>query len=235
MEVPDEEVLKSSMKQNDLPMTEEVYTESIIPNTPTSYTVSTITKPNLSKSNIYKHLIYVNQEGLYVEISPNIIDISKLLSQSKDPHSGAMSLFIGTTRDNFEGKEVVHLEYEYHHSMAIRELYRIAYTAKTKYSLSKVILVHRVGVVPVTEESIVIISVSPHRAEAINATSYIIEEVKRRVPIWKKEFYQDEQGSNELSESKSDHQKQDLTVKCEYAWKENANSLNFDQTKLDEK
>jgi hypothetical protein len=74
--------------------------------------------------------------------------------------------------------------------MGIKKLKEIAEYCYKTYNLLKILIIHRIGEVPITEESIIIIATSAHRKEAIDATSYCIEEVKRVVPIWKKEIYQ---------------------------------------------
>ena len=124
----------------------------------------------------------------------------------KCPDSGAISAFIGVTRNNFENKIVTYLEYEFHKTMAIKQLFKIAQNAYKKFSLSKIFIIHRVGQVKVTEESILILCVGSHRKESIDSSSEVIEEVKKNVPIWKKEYYEGENN---------------------YIWKENLNSIHF--------
>jgi molybdopterin synthase catalytic subunit len=127
------------------------------------------------------------------------INVSELISKMKDGKGGAISIFLGTTRDNFENKKVLKLFYEAHPTMALKKLKEIAEEIYEKFNLIKVAIIHRVGEVPITDESIVIISTSGHRSEAIEATSYAIEQVKKIVPIWKKEIY--EEGGSEWKEN----------------------------------
>ena len=133
----------------------------------------------------------VKESNYLVALTDKIIDIPSLISFSKDSHSGALSLFIGTTRDNYNGKNVIKLDYEYHPSMCIKYLNSLALQSIEKYKLNKCVIVHRVKKVPISEESIVIIASSNHRKESLECCSFIIEEVKRIIPIWKKEYYDD--------------------------------------------
>ncbi|KAJ8339267.1 hypothetical protein SKAU_G00360530 [Synaphobranchus kaupii] len=106
---------------------------------------------------------------------------------------GAVSLFIGTTRNNFEGKKVVQLEYEAYVPMAESQLKKIFSEIRERWSTVRHICVHhRLGVVPVTEASVIIAISSPHRSESLQAVAYCIEALKASVPIWKKEVYETE-------------------------------------------
>ena len=124
-----------------------------------------------------------------VEITPSKINLNEVAESVGDDGSGATSLFVGTTRDNFKGKVVKRLEYEAYESMAIKEVKRVIVEARKKWNLFHVAVHHRTGVVPVRETSIVIAVSSAHRAESLEATRFCIDEVKKNVPVWKKEFY----------------------------------------------
>ncbi|KAI1905207.1 hypothetical protein AGOR_G00013750 [Albula goreensis] len=103
------------------------------------------------------------------------------------PSCGAVSMFIGTTRNNFEGKKVVQLEYEAYIPMAESQLLKIFSDIRERWSTVRHICVHhRLGVVPVTEASVIIAISSPHRTESLEAVGYCIDTLKAKVPIWKK-------------------------------------------------
>ncbi|XP_074808638.1 molybdopterin synthase catalytic subunit isoform X2 [Natator depressus] len=103
------------------------------------------------------------------------------------PCCGAVSLFIGTTRNNFEGKKVIHLEYEAYSSMAEAEIKKICRDVRQKWASIKHIAVHhRLGLVPVTEASVIVAISSPHRVASLEAVQYCINTLKATVPIWKK-------------------------------------------------
>ncbi|XP_075711027.1 molybdopterin synthase catalytic subunit-like [Rhinoderma darwinii] len=111
------------------------------------------------------------------------------------PSCGAVSIFVGTTRNNFEEKKVVHLEYEAYVPMAETEIRKILTDIREKWpSVKHMAVYHRLGLVPITEASIVIAISSPHRNDSLDAVKYCINTLKATVPIWKKEVY-GEQGS----------------------------------------
>ncbi|KAI1711094.1 moaE protein domain-containing protein [Ditylenchus destructor] len=108
------------------------------------------------------------------------------------PWCGATSVFVGTTRNIFEGKEVVRLEYESFDKMAYSELRRLRSIARDRYpAIQSVAIIHRTGEVKTGEASVVIATSSPQRKAAIAATEFLIDGLKKNVPIWKKEVYSD--------------------------------------------
>ncbi|MBN3301062.1 MOC2B synthase, partial [Amia calva] len=103
------------------------------------------------------------------------------------PSCGAVSMFIGTTRNSFEGKKVVQLEYEAYIPMAEAQLKTIFREIRKRWPSVKHICVHhRLGIVPVTEASVIIGISSTHRSESLEAVRYCIDTLKATVPIWKK-------------------------------------------------
>mmetsp|Transcript_151332 Transcript_151332/g.264387 ORF Transcript_151332/g.264387 Transcript_151332/m.264387 type:complete len:463 (-) Transcript_151332:305-1693(-) len=125
----------------------------------------------------------------YVEVSSSPLDIRKIRELVRRDAGGAISIFDGITRNNFNGKGVDRLEYEAYESMARKEMQKICVRMRQKWDLLSVALVHRVGVCPIGESSVLVACCSAHRREAIEACHYGIDEIKRSVPIWKKEFY----------------------------------------------
>lgn len=119
------------------------------------------------------------------------INIEKLLENGESPSDGADLVFIGKVRDHSRGKTVLHIDYEIYDTMAIKELNRIADETLTNWKISRILIVHRYGRVNIGEPSIVIAVSSSHRDESYQGSRYIIDEIKKRVPIWKKEFYSD--------------------------------------------
>jgi molybdopterin synthase catalytic subunit len=103
------------------------------------------------------------------------------------PECGGTALFVGTTRNHSEGREVDILEYEAYDELARKELERVAVDATGRHGLHAVYLAHRLGVVPVGEASVIVAAGAPHRAEAFAGARELIDELKRSVPIWKKE------------------------------------------------
>ncbi|CAH8602640.1 unnamed protein product [Dicrocoelium dendriticum] len=121
---------------------------------------------------------------------------SNIIELVTDPSCGAISAFFGTTRAYDDNRLVVRLEYEAYESMALNALQCIIEEVRTKFPcLKRITVVHRLGSVAVEEISVAIAVSSPHRAASLDAVAYIIEQIKRRVPIWKKEVYSDNTSS----------------------------------------
>jgi molybdopterin synthase catalytic subunit len=103
------------------------------------------------------------------------------------PECGGTALFLGTTRSPSQGRVVEELEYEAHDELAVRELRRVAGEALRRHGLGAVYVAHRTGVVPIGEPSVIVAASAAHRAEAFDGCRELIDELKRSVPIWKKE------------------------------------------------
>jgi len=105
---------------------------------------------------------------------------------------GAVVTFSGVVRDHNEGRPVTGVFYDCYREMAERELERLAARAGSRYPVKVIRLEHRIGELTVGDVSLLIVVASAHRKEAFDACQYIIDEIKKRVPIWKKERYADE-------------------------------------------
>ena len=102
------------------------------------------------------------------------------------PSAGATSVFLGTTRHSFHDKRVLHLSYECYTAMATEQLQQLAAEMRSMWQLQRVAIVHRTGLVGIGEASVLIAASSAHRREALDAVSWCIDELKRRVVVWKK-------------------------------------------------
>ena len=118
------------------------------------------------------------------------IDLNELVRYVADAEAGAIVPFIGTTRNNNEGRKVIALDYDGYPEMAEKELARIGAEAKNKWAICKMAIVHRLGPVQIGEASVIIVASSAHRDAAFAASRFAIEEIKKTVPIWKKEVFQ---------------------------------------------
>ena len=127
----------------------------------------------------------------YAAVTDQPLDAARLLADSVSPDDGAALLFWGVVRNENDGRPVSHLEYHAYAGMAERMMHRIAEEAISRFGVGDVRVVHRVGKLAVGEASVAIAVASPHRAEAYEASRYVIEELKRRVPVWKREGYVD--------------------------------------------
>jgi molybdopterin synthase catalytic subunit len=116
------------------------------------------------------------------------ISVDTLLAQIQGPERGGTCVFLGTVRSD---EDVTAIEYSAYDAMADAEIERMLGEAHARWPESRVTLQHRLGLVPVGEASIAIAAAAPHRAEAFAASRYVIEEVKKRLPIWKKELHAD--------------------------------------------
>jgi molybdopterin synthase catalytic subunit len=119
------------------------------------------------------------------------IDASSLLAAAQQPESGAVLLFLGTSRKFTEGRETVELHYEAYREMAERELTKLEAAARQRWSLVHCSIVHRLGRVPLAEASVAVVVSSPHRDAAFAAGRWLIDTLKERAPIWKQEHWAD--------------------------------------------
>ena len=117
------------------------------------------------------------------------IAVERLLRAVRDPGTGAVVTFLGTTRNRNAGRSVIRLEYEAYGRMAEAEMRRLAAEAKRRWPIRQVAMVHRVGVVPVGQASVGIAVSAGHRAEAFAACHWLIDRLKEIVPIWKREHF----------------------------------------------
>ncbi|MBI1784019.1 molybdenum cofactor biosynthesis protein MoaE [Candidatus Sumerlaeota bacterium] len=120
-----------------------------------------------------------------IQIQPSPIDVAAEYAAVCAPESGGRVLFSGCVRPEENGAPIERLDYEHYEGMAEKEMRRIAEEAAARWGLNAIRLTHRVGSVPAGEESIVIVAAAGHRAEAFEAARYAIDELKKRVPIWK--------------------------------------------------
>ncbi|MDR3238100.1 MAG: molybdenum cofactor biosynthesis protein MoaE [Spirochaetia bacterium] len=126
------------------------------------------------------------------------IDISAACFQTGGGDDGSVVIFIGQPRRESNGKTVTHLEYEIYEEMAQKEMKKILGEAAGRWPVSGCLVIHRYGRVEIGEASIVIRVSSPHRDEGFQASRFIIDTIKKTVPVWKKECYND--GSSWVSD-----------------------------------
>ena len=119
------------------------------------------------------------------------IDASALLGEVAQNRNGACILFVGTVRDVNDGSHVTALDYSAYTDMAETELAAIVLEASERWSTPDIVVEHRIGSLALGDASVAIAVAHPHRGEAYEASRYIIEELKRRLPVWKREHYED--------------------------------------------
>ena len=118
------------------------------------------------------------------------INLGALLAQVQSPQYGGIASFLGVVRDHQDGRSVLRLEYSAYDSMAEAECGRIVREAESQWDCV-IALKHRTGTLQIGDVAVAIVAASAHRDEAFAACRYVIEEVKRRVPIWKREVFVD--------------------------------------------
>ncbi len=123
-------------------------------------------------------------------VGPDPVDLPRLVAAVSGPDKGAIAVFLGTVRNEFEGRPTAALHYEAYGDMAERELLAIAEAAERRHGC-RVALYHRTGTLALEEVSVGIAAAAAHRDAAFAACREVIEEIKRRVPIWKREIAPD--------------------------------------------
>jgi molybdopterin converting factor subunit 1 len=124
-----------------------------------------------------------------VRIVRHAIDFAALEAAVADPAAGGAVIFIGTTRNENSGRDVLRLEYEAYEPMALGEMQKLLREARTRFGLIRGAVTHRIGVVEIGEASVAIAVSAAHRAQAFEACRFLIDRIKEIVPIWKKEYF----------------------------------------------
>jgi molybdopterin synthase catalytic subunit len=126
-----------------------------------------------------------------IEITDKSINITKVIAAASHSEAGAVNIFIGNIRDTADGKKVVRLEYEAYEPMAVAEIQKIRDEATRQWNLSGFAISHRVGTLIPGETAVVVAVSSKHRKESFEACQFIMNELKKKVPIFKKEVFED--------------------------------------------
>ena len=129
--------------------------------------------------------------GDIAEITREPIDIAGLRARLLSGESGACVIFDGVARNNTKGRPTLYLEYEGYIEMALKTMDQIMDEVHERWPINRVGMIHRLGRISITESSIVIVVTSPHRKAAFEACQYAIDRLKKIVPIWKKEYFED--------------------------------------------
>jgi molybdopterin synthase catalytic subunit len=119
------------------------------------------------------------------------LDAAAIRAEALDPRAGAVVLFEGCARDSHQGRPVALLAYEAFVPMAEAELARLREEAMARFGLIRCLIHHRLGEVPLLEAAVIVATSSAHRREAFEAAAWIMDRIKERVPIWKRERYGD--------------------------------------------
>jgi molybdopterin synthase catalytic subunit len=127
----------------------------------------------------------------WIELTDQPIDLGSLRSKLEDPDVGAHGWFLGVTRRTTHDRVTATLSYEAHRPMAAKQLAEIGNQAMERFRLRHVVIVHRLGEVPVAQASVAVGCSSPHRVDTFAALPWIMDTLKQQVPIWKRETFVD--------------------------------------------
>lgn len=127
----------------------------------------------------------------FFELTTNPISVESVARRIVPPECGATVTLDGYVRQFTKGRETLHLVYEAYEPMALKEMEKLIHEARRQYEIANVGIVHRLGKLEIGETSVVISVAAPHRRAAFEACEWLIRELKRTVPIWKKEVYAD--------------------------------------------
>ena len=119
------------------------------------------------------------------------ISLDSALPEVSAAAAGALTFFLGVVRDNNDGRRVTRIQYEAYEEMALEQLGQVEAEIRQRFEVTGVLLVHRLGMIPVGEASVLVAISSPHRDSGFRACRHGIDRIKDLVPIWKKEFTPD--------------------------------------------
>ena len=132
----------------------------------------------------------------WIEILPTPLDAAAAIAHVSVPEAGGIDVFLGTTRaeNRADGTPLIALDYEGYGEMALRRMQQLVADARRQWPIVRVALLHRIGRVALAEPSVVIAVSTPHRAESFAACRWLIDSLKKDVPIWKREIWADGEG-----------------------------------------
>ncbi|MHB1960112.1 MAG: molybdenum cofactor biosynthesis protein [Acidobacteriaceae bacterium] len=132
-----------------------------------------------------------DHESDLIRLQREPIDAGALVAAVKEGEAGAVAVFDGIVRNNTRGRRTLYLDYESYEAMALGQMQALARDARQRFGVRRIALVHRLGRLQVGETSVLIAVASAHRAQAFDACRWIIDTLKKTVPIWKKEWFED--------------------------------------------
>jgi molybdopterin synthase catalytic subunit len=130
-------------------------------------------------------------ENVFIRLTRDRIEAEALVAAAKHGEDGAVIVFDGIVRNNSRGRQTLYLDYESYEEMAAKQMKELAHEAIRLHGVRNVVIIHRLGRLQVGETSVLIIVSSAHRAKAYEASRFLIDTLKKTVPIWKKETFVD--------------------------------------------
>lgn len=131
------------------------------------------------------------QKSAHCEIIGETINAARVSNEIRVGEDGAVIAFEGIVRNNTRGRRTLYLDYEAYEAMALKEMEALAEQALRDYKIRDIRIVHRIGRIEIGETSVLIVVASAHRAAAFDACRFAIDTLKKKVPIWKKEYFED--------------------------------------------
>jgi MoaE-MoaD fusion protein len=147
--------------------------------------------PPVSGGEVGADILLIGRPGELYQITRDPIDAQKVSRKMLRAEDGAICIFEGVVRNNSKGKRTLHLVYEAYETMALRKLEEIGIFVRQAWDIGCIAIIHRLGHMDIGETSVAVVVTSAHRRAAFDACHYAIDKLKKVVPIWKKEFFED--------------------------------------------
>jgi MoaE-MoaD fusion protein len=147
--------------------------------------------PPVSGGEVQSDALLISRPGEIYQITRDPIDARKVAREMLRGEDGAICIFEGVVRNNSKGKRTLHLVYEAYETMALKRLEEIGIFVRRAWEIDGIAMIHRLGHLDIGETSVAVIVTSAHRRAAFDACHYSIDKLKKTVPIWKKEFFED--------------------------------------------
>jgi MoaE-MoaD fusion protein len=147
--------------------------------------------PPVSGGEVDSIPLVIRRAGELYQITRDVIHAQKIARELLRGEDGAICVFEGVVRNNSKGKRTLHLVYEAYETMALKKLEEIGIFIRQAWDIDGVAMIHRLGHMDIGETSVAVIITSAHRRAAFDACHYAIDKLKKVVPIWKKEFFED--------------------------------------------
>ena len=147
--------------------------------------------PPVSGGDVESAVLTISRASEFYQITRDRIDTQNISRQMLRPEHGAICIFEGVVRNNSKGKRTLHLVYEGYETMALKKLEEIGIFVRQAWEIGCIAIIHRLGHLDIGETSVAVVVTSAHRRAAFDACHYAIDKLKKVVPIWKKEFFED--------------------------------------------
>ena len=128
---------------------------------------------------------------MLIRVTTEVLDPNEAVAAVESPSAGAVNVFLGVVRNNNLGRTVAYLEYDAYPGMAERVMAQLAEEAKGRFELEECAVLHRTGRLEIGETSLLVAVSCGHRAESFEASHWLVNEIKKQVPVWKKEVWED--------------------------------------------